>query len=283
MNGQITVGFDGSPQSLAAAQWAAHEAEIRGKPLELLQAWPWATPHLLGTSDAVAEIRDRLTHAESELQALLPGIGVTAVQMPTTAEDALVAAARHSTMLVLGSRGLTPLRGFLVGSVSQHVLAQAACPVVLVRAPASASPATDEIVLGLDLRHPCDQVIDFAFEAAALRGMTLRVIHAWQPPTASEYMGFAAIPNMDDELAADERHRLTDVIAPWREKYPGVEVATRLLRGSSATTLVETAGRPHLLVVGRRNRHSPLGPHVGHVAHAAVHHVHSPVAVVPYE
>ncbi len=36
----IAVGLDGSPESLAAADWAAREAQLRDTPLRLVYAWP---------------------------------------------------------------------------------------------------------------------------------------------------------------------------------------------------------------------------------------------------
>ncbi|MBP0449095.1 universal stress protein [Kitasatospora sp. RG8] len=298
MNGPIVVGFDGSPESVAATGWAAREAVLRGLPLELVEAWPWRRTDVLGTDDAIAWSRQRLAAKEEELRAVLAsGAEVTSAHVPEEPAEALEAAGRNAAMLVLGSRGLGTLRGYLVGSVSQEVLRRAACPVVLVRAeeggpttggPTTGGPTTDasaqgDVVLGLDLRHACDDVIAFAFEAARLRSAPLRAVHAWMPPTGSEYMAFAAIGSMDAELSAAEQREFADTLSPWRSRRPQVTVNAELVRGHAATTVVEAAAGADLLVVGRRVRRAPIGAHLGPVAHAAIHHVQCPVAVVPYE
>lgn len=78
--------------------------------------------------------------------------------------DALARAAKGAELLVLGSRGLSGIGGFLVGSVGMAVIADTEIPVVLVRAgeqaadeheadPAgipSAATAYRPVVLGLD-------------------------------------------------------------------------------------------------------------------------------------
>lgn len=35
----VIVGLDGSPESRAAAEWAAREAKLRGLPLKLVHVW----------------------------------------------------------------------------------------------------------------------------------------------------------------------------------------------------------------------------------------------------
>jgi hypothetical protein len=114
---------------------------------------------------------------------------------------ALAEAAADAELTVLGSRGLGGLAGFVLGSVSQRVVARSPRPVVLVRAGVTSSgahlPAADgispeeipdtpyrDVVLGLDTRHPCDELIAFAFESAARRrrGATPHAVHAFGAP-----------------------------------------------------------------------------------------------------
>ncbi|GAA1222111.1 universal stress protein [Kitasatospora nipponensis] len=295
VQGPIVVGFDGSPESAAAAEWAAREAARRGLPLELVQAWPWPPSHVLGSESAVSWGRARLTSKEVALHAMFSRVEVSAAHLPGAPVAVLETAGKHATVLVLGSRGMGTAQGFLVGSVGQEVLGRADCPVVLVRAGETAAdehvptaagrdPADTpyrEVALGLDLRHPCDPVLAFAFEAAALRSAPLRVIHAWGSSLVGEYMALGATAGLAVRVEQSEKEALSSTLRPWRERYPQVEVLPRSVLGSTAPALLDAAARAGLLVVGRRSRRAPLGPHLGSVTHAAVHHASCPVAVVP--
>ncbi|MET8542403.1 universal stress protein [Kitasatospora sp. NPDC004799] len=255
--------------------------------LDVLQAWP-RPKHLApgsrpGDRSALAQLAER----EGELRTLAPEVAVAASSVAADPVEALEAAARDAAVLVLGSRGLGTLRGFLVGSVSQEVLRRADCPVVLVRAegdgPAGDEPAGSEVTVGLDLAHPADAVLAFAFEAAALREAPLRVVHVWSPPAGSEHMSYGAIGGLEREVSAEEHGGLAQALDPWRARHPEVTVTAELVRGKAAVALVDAAAPARLLVVGRRTRRLPLRHHhLGPVAHAAIHHVHCPVAVVPY-
>ncbi|MEV0189612.1 universal stress protein [Kitasatospora purpeofusca] len=284
MNGPVVVGFDGSPESLAATDWAAREARRRRLSLELLQAWPWPKTDVLGTDEAISWSRQRLAAREAELREALAGTEVASAHVPEDPVEALTAAGRSATLLVLGSRGLGTVHGFLVGSVSQQVLRRAECPVVLVRAedPGAAGEETGDVVVGVDLRHPCDALLAFAFGTAALRSVPVRIVHGWEPPVGSEYLSATAADGTARDLSAVDRDRLEALSAQWRDRFPAVGSTSSLVHASPAAALVDAAATAGLVVVGRHVRRWPTGPRLGPVAHAAVHHIGCPVAVVPH-
>ncbi|MFE7761030.1 universal stress protein [Streptomyces sp. NPDC057438] len=294
----VTVGVDGSPESLAAAEWAAREAELRNLPLHLVHAWDWQ-PYALPEPDNAAHRHwggRVLREATERLHKHHPGLEITSQQVPQPPMTALVSASTEAEPLVIGSRGLGGTVGFLVGSVGLALVAHTDRPVVLVRSgvsaedehqtdadgrPSSTTPYRD-VVLGLDHRHPDDAVISFAFEAAARRSARLRVVHGWSQPPYFAY-GLPLDPVVNAELAREEASAVEAAMAPWREKFPNLEVVEQTLVGSAGDHLVDAAREASLVVVGRRIRRTPLGARIGPVTHAVLHHATAPVAVIPHE
>ncbi|HET6861050.1 MAG TPA: universal stress protein [Streptomyces sp.] len=278
----ITVGIDGSAESLYAAIWAAREARRRSVTLRLAHvedtpAQPTGLPEL----DAPAQRERReLDRAVRALSYGNPGLNIVADSLTGPPAPALVDAARGSCALVVGSRGRSALEGMLVGSVALAVTARARCPVVLVRAPrhpgqAPARPAAAEpVVAGVDLDHPCDAVLAQAFSAAALRQAPLIVVHVWSTPLLADTS--SGLPEPETTL----RRHLAAAVAPWRSKYPHTPVTERLAHGPAAHTLRKAGAGASLLVVGR-----PGGPHrrLGSTLHSVIHHIQCPVVVVPHD
>ncbi|MEU5591313.1 universal stress protein [Streptomyces sp. NPDC020298] len=297
----ITVGLDGSPESRAAAEWAAREAKLRGLPVKLVQVWepvpePMAQAPLLGV-ETHQHWTERIPRESAEgLRLRHPGVEVSTEQLTGQPAEALVGAAKEAELLVLGARGLGGIGGFLLGSVGLAVVARTERPVVLVRAgeqaadehemdPAgipSAATAFRPVVLGLDIGNPDDTLVGFAFEAAARRNVPLRVVHGWNPPPYYAY-GMALEPAVEREMAKGDAVVLSEVLRPWRQKYPDVEVVEQSHYGSPSLLLIDASHEASLVVVGRRVRRSSVGAHIGTVTHAVLHHSTAPVAVVAHD
>ncbi|WP_406464957.1 universal stress protein [Streptomyces sp. NBC_01622] len=296
----VIAGVDGSAESLAAADWAAREAARRDRSLRLAHVWNWHPRQEDGEPVTAAQrhqARRVLRQAKERARAVAPGIHLYDEQVEGPATAALLKAAEESELLVLGSRGLSGVTGFLVGSVAQGVVAQASRPVVLVRADEEAAaehlPTPSgrpsvltgyrDVVLGVDLGDPCDAVIEFAFEAARLRDARLRVVHAWQQSSPLG-LGPGEIGLVSGPQRAEEWHGfLSAALQVWRDKYPGVEVAEIVAEGRARSVLLRAASGASLLVVGRHVTDRPAGPRIGPVTHTAIHHAGCPVAVVPHE
>ncbi|MEU6379857.1 universal stress protein [Streptomyces sp. NPDC046909] len=287
----VTVGLDGSPESLAAAHWAADEAEHRRLTLRLLHAWPLLMPE---PAQVPAEVDQnywarRIVHnAKAELQARHPALVIVGSLVADDAQEALLHAASESEMLVLGSRGLEPIESYFLGDVSMHVVARAEQPVVLVRAEArKEGPSPIEgmaagVVVALKLHGPCDDLLAFAFGTAVARGVPLRAVHGRSVPVHA-HVPWGVDHDITEEITRDAQKSLSQVLRPWREKFPGVVVDDGVGLESPARAVVRAAAGAGLLVVGRRKHRPALAPRLGSVAHAAIHHARCPVAVVPHD
>jgi nucleotide-binding universal stress UspA family protein len=296
----IAVGLDGSQESRAAAEWAAREAKLRGLPLKIVHVWepvpePMAQAPLLG-AETQQHWTERIPREAAEgIRLRHPGVEVSTEQVSGHPGDALTEAAKNAEVLVLGSRGLGGIGGFMVGSVGLSAVAHADRPVVLVRAlevaadehetdpegiPSAATPFRP-VVLGLDVAHPDETLIEFAFDAAQRRATSLHVVHGWNPPPYYAY-GTTANPALHEALALSASEAVAEVLRPWRKKFPDVEVVETSRYGSPAVHVVDASREASLVVVGRRIRRNPFGAHIGHVTHAVLHHSTAPVAVVPH-
>ena len=136
---RIVVGVDGSEVSQQALDWALDEGRQRGSVVEVVHSWttPYVDPYSMVTLDPDI-FRDAADLALKRIVATLPvdphGPEVIPKLVHGAAAVALLEASEGADLLVVGSHGHGGFVGMLLGSVSQHVLHHANCPVVVVRA-----------------------------------------------------------------------------------------------------------------------------------------------------
>jgi nucleotide-binding universal stress UspA family protein len=135
---RIVVGVDGSGSSRHALRWAARQGQLTGARLDVVVTWElptsfgWVAPY----PDDFNPAADAERAADDEVAAALRGCPDVSVQT-TVVEGhpapSLVEASRGADLLVLGSRGHGEFAGMLIGSVSQHCVTNAHCPVLVYR------------------------------------------------------------------------------------------------------------------------------------------------------
>jgi nucleotide-binding universal stress UspA family protein len=138
----ITVGIDGSHDAHLALEWAMQEAAVRHVPLTVVTvhdvpASGWTGGPIILPADEPALERahqaagDAVAKAAAALgESKPPSVEVRAVNGFPAQE--LIEASRDADLLVVGSRGGGGFARLLLGSISDHVVHHAYCPVVVV-------------------------------------------------------------------------------------------------------------------------------------------------------
>jgi nucleotide-binding universal stress UspA family protein len=137
-NRRIVVGYDGSEASERALRWAFGQAQATGSVVEVVRAWylpvTYGVPLVSSGEEIAAAVEQSLTAAVDKLSAEHPGVRVERQVVPGHAAAVLLERAKDADLLVVGSHGHGGFVGALLGSVSQHCIHHATCPVVVVRA-----------------------------------------------------------------------------------------------------------------------------------------------------
>ena len=135
----ITVGVDGSEPSIEALRWAADQAELTGSELETIAVWEWPTsfgwaPPYPSDFNPAADAQRVLDETLGPIRHDHPDVVINEKVIEGRAAPILIEASKQAELLVVGSRGHGEFSGMLLGSVSEHCVTNADCPVVVVRA-----------------------------------------------------------------------------------------------------------------------------------------------------
>ncbi|MFC4907097.1 universal stress protein [Actinomadura gamaensis] len=279
----VVVGVDTSPGARRAASWAAAEAAAHGAPLLVVHTVPaWADDLLARPPGAGPDPWARavgrrvLRDVVDELCERFPDMPVACELETGETVTRLLARARTARLLVVGARGAGGFRPPLVGPVGLKLAAHARCPVVVVRANAL---SYGRIVAGFDGSSTAQAALEFAFAEASAHGARLRVVHAWSAP-----LNAPTAPGLAEYRSPDARERrlraLREAVAPWRDKYPEVEVSEEAPHGHAVEILTALSAAADLLVVGSRGAGGFADLRSGAVSTGVLHHARCPVAVI---
>ena len=139
---KILVAVDGSENAALAASWASKLANQTGGSLTLLHAHDMTATETMGltnlSKEEIDEIKERqAAEAFDKARSVMGELGAGAdsiVAFGNPADEIILAAkTRGYDHIVMGSRGLSPVKELLLGSVSDRVAREAHCPVTIIR------------------------------------------------------------------------------------------------------------------------------------------------------
>jgi nucleotide-binding universal stress UspA family protein len=141
---RIVAGVDGSPSSVGALRWAIRQAGLTGATVDAVIAWQypaaaagygWAPIGMdqAGGFDFKEISQKTLADAVSNTLDPASDVQVRSLSAEGNPAQVLLNAAAGADLLVVGSRGHGGFAEALLGSVSQHCVQHAPCPVVVIR------------------------------------------------------------------------------------------------------------------------------------------------------
>lgn len=287
--GPIVLGTDGSDDAQLARRAAADIARGAGMAVHVVGAW--STPvfdspyggYVLaeGIAEAaeaavtavVDRESERVVHAGAHLAVRHTIFGRPGDAILRLADE--VAAG----LIVIGSRGLGPLRRVVMGSVSEDVVHHSHRPVLVVRGGPEAWPPV-RILVGDDGSAGARAAVVLA--AAVGRALRVPVSVATVVPHIPP--SIAEIPGMSIDAAISvARARVEGRVAALSEST-GLDLTAWLGVGEPASTILDesnAAPSPCLIAVGSRGLGAVERIRRGSVSTKILHGAHSSVLVVP--
>jgi nucleotide-binding universal stress UspA family protein len=282
---QVVVGYDGSPDSQAALDWAVREAASRRLGVRIvhcepdLAAFDAAAASMSGAPVLATTLPDEGQTVVGQAAEVVTAAGIPAATVVARGAPAsvLVEQSRTAVMVVIGSRGHGSISSAILGSTVSHVAAHAHCPVIVVRAQGAPE---GPVVVGVDGSPESEQVVGWAIDHASRHGLALEVLHAYAIPVYPGVVPYVPPVEITEATAGFEQRVTAEVLAGWREKYPDVQVTMNVAHGRPGPALVRATDRASLTVVGSRGRGAFLGMLLGSTSQSLLHHANGSVAVL---
>jgi nucleotide-binding universal stress UspA family protein len=293
---RILLATDGSPEAERALGVAEMLSEKLGAELHLVSvepmpdplSWPEArtmSPELRGDIRERAEEKAR-TRLDGEVEKIKQSGREAPVVHPVAgrpdAEIVHVAEEVGAGLVVVGSRGLGPVRRAVMGSVSLSVVHHSHGSVLVVRGVEGGLPGP--ILLAVDGSEQARVAAEAAAELSASTGSGLHVVFVM--PTAEHLYGHhlysRELQESVREQAEDEVRKFLDEQVGRLEDHGGKVEDTHMAVGRPDAEIVKLAEElgVGLTIVGSRGLGGVRRALVGSVSDSVVRHAHGPVLVV---
>jgi nucleotide-binding universal stress UspA family protein len=183
-------------------------------------------------------------------------------------------------LIIMGSRGLNDIQGFLLGSVSRQVASIAPCSVWVVKQP---THKLLHVSLAVDDSAPSRTAARLLRSSILPQAATVTILSAVESPVtdfAARYLSESQLA----ELTKPVMDRATAFVNALRNDFikGGFSVVTQVEMGHVIETIVKhvEANRDELLVIGARDLSKSERLHLGSVSESLLRHAPCSVLIV---
>lgn len=183
-------------------------------------------------------------------------------------------------LIMMGSRGLSDIQGFLLGSVSRQVASTAACSVLVVKQP---MPKLLHVALAVDDSKPSRAAAKFLRSRILPESATVTILTSVESPVtdfAARYLSESQLT----ELRRPVMERATALVNGLRGEFikGGYSVVTQVQMNHVIDTIVKyvEANHDQLLVIGSRDLTKSERLHLGSVSESLLRHAPCSVLIV---
>jgi nucleotide-binding universal stress UspA family protein len=190
------------------------------------------------------------------------------------------AARMKADLILIGSRGLSDIRGFLMGSLSRQIASIAPCSVLVVKQPL---PQLARVVLAVDDSKHSRAAARFLRSFILPESATTTILSSAERPVtdlAVRYLSKAQVA----ELERPVLERTTRIVTALRDEFlkEGYAAVTDVQMGHVIDTIVKQVEADHadLLVIGSRDLTKSERLYLGSVSESLLRHAPCSVLIV---
>ena len=191
---------------------------------------------------------------------------------PVAATIAREALRSRADLILMGSRGLSDIKGFLLGSTSRQVASIAPCSVLVVKEPLS---KLGRVTLAVDDSRPSREAAQFLRSEILCDPSTVTILSSTESPVsdlAARYLAASQI----SALLQPVIERSTRLVNSMRGEFlkEGLAANTKVPMGHIIETIIKAVEADHsnLLVVGSRRLTKSERLHLGSVSETLLRH-----------
>ena len=238
---KIMLATDGSDDAALSARAAVDIARKTGSELHVVHAWH-SVPSTRFESYIHAQLQQEAREVLAEQVERIKGDGANVAEAhlregPAVDEILDLAEEVGADLIVIGSRGLGPVKRVVLGSVSEGVVHHATRPVLVLR---GGEWPPEQVVIGDDNSEAAEEAGELAAVIGRLVGARVTLVRAYRKLPKMDVERRELNARMaDDELRREER-KLWERATQIQEAHE-IRPAVRLSAGDPAARILEAA------------------------------------------